>query len=173
MPLPFMAAGLTAFGGGVLGALGARERQRQHQFVRGEIDKFRSRTEQDISKFQRAGRERIQSQSADIVGMTQRRGHAVSASLARSQSGGTIAGKLTAGVRATGAKTVAAHEARAFPALGEIVATRRQALRQQTLQSLTSLGAEPSVGFGALQGFTQALPGAADLYENINAARKG
>lgn len=171
MALPLVAAGVTALGGSVLGALGARERKRQRGFSLDQINEFRQSTLADIGKFESAGRARIAAQGADIVSMSQRRSHAVSASLARS-GGGSVASQLTAGVRASGAKAKGSFDAKAFPALGEVVAKQRQQLRLQTMQAMTQLGAEPSVGFGALQGFTQALPGAADLFENINSARR-
>ena len=173
MPIPALAvAGIGAVGGGVLGALGANEANRKRKEMMKYLANFTRRTETDIQKFEDAGNRRIQAQSADIISMTQRRGAAVGASMGRQGVKGTLGARVASGVRHSGAKAVATHESKAFPALGEIVATRRNDLRKQSLAFLAQLGPEQSIGFGALQGFTQALPGAADLYENINESRK-
>ena len=170
MPIPALAvAGITAGGGAILGALGANERNRQRTEMLKYLDDYKVGVQNDINKFNRAGERRIAAQSADIVSMSQRRGAALSANLARTGSG-TLGNKLTSAVRNTGAIAKGAHEARAFPALGEAVAKQRQALRQTTLNYLSQLGPEQSMSYGALQGLTQALPGAADLYNNITTA---
>lgn len=165
------ALGLGAGAAGTLGLglLRGREQQRQFDERKKIIGEFSDKTLQDIRNFENAGTARIAAQSADIVSQSQRRSHAVAANLART-GGGTLASKLTAGVRASGAKAKVAHEARAFPALGEVVATRRQAVRQQTMQLLAQLGARPNMGNVIGEQFASGIGGIASLYENINKA---
>lgn len=169
MALPLIAAGVTAGGGALLGALGAREQQRQFAEQRKLIKGFESQVMQDINRFDQAASSRIRAQGADITVANQRQSAAAAASLARAGTG-QLGQRLMGGIKASGAQKRAAFEQRSFAQLGETVARQRQQLRKDVLMALANLGAEPSVGFGALQGFAQALPGAADIYENVKGA---
>lgn len=171
MALPVIAAGITAAGGSALGALGAAEARRNHREQRKLIMQFQDQVNRDINRFDQASSQRIRSQGADIAVANQRSQARVASSLAR-QGTGTLGSRLIGGVRASGAQKRASFEQSAFASLGERVAKQRQELRQQVLMSLAQLGAEPSIGYGALQGLAAALPGAADVFQNITEARK-